>query len=133
VEARYTGRTLRTREAIERTAVVVIGRLVEPGKARLGPPGASRISHARFDVERVLTPSAASTAPPGAYRVSYNRQTLPESEAEAALQRGERYVLFCTAHPGKQLDALKIVPYSEEANRVVVAAFSAGARHAAEA
>lgn len=133
MEARYPGRSLRTRDAIQRTGLVVVGTLVEPGTVTLGPPGASRIDRATFNVEQVLTPSAGGTTPPGRYALSYIRQTLPESSADSALRRGERYVLFCTVMPGKRLDALKVVPYSDEAGRIVASAFSAGARHTTEA
>lgn len=131
MDARYPGGTIRTRDAIERTTHVFLGTLVEPGSLSLGPPGAQRIDDAKFLVEQTLTPAAGAAAPNGTYRLSYYRQVLPESTTEAQPQRGGRYVLFCTLKAGRQLHAIKVVPHSEEAVRIVASAFGGGARHAA--
>lgn len=131
VEAKHPGTSIRTREAIERTSVVVIGTLVEPGTLSPGPPGAHRIDDAAFRIERTLTPGPAGVPPvSGTVKVSYTRQVFPEAEAEAQLERGRPYVLFCTVHSPQRLHALKVVPHSEEVDRVVASAFDGGARHA---
>lgn len=131
MEARYPGRAIRTRDAIERTAAVVIGTLVEPGVVSPGPPGAHDVDDASFRIERMLTPPAAGVATiSGTVKVSYTQQVFPEAEAEAPLERGRPYVLFCTAPAPKRLYALKVVPHSEDAVRVVASAFAGGARHA---
>ena len=131
MEVRHPGREIRTREAIERTSVVVVGTLVEPGIVSPGPPGAHDIDDAGFRIDRTLTPTAAGTSPvSGTVRVWYTRQVFPEAAAEAALERGRPYVLFCTIQSPQRLFALKIVPHSEEAVRVVASAFDSGARHA---
>jgi len=130
VEAGHPGRTIRTRDAIEQTTFVLVGTLVEPGTPSPGPPGAHRIDEARFRVEQVLTPSTGAPPPSGTFALSYIRQVFPEPVAEAEPQRGGRYVLFCTLKAGQRLHALKVVPHSEEAVRVVASAFGGGARHA---
>jgi hypothetical protein len=130
VEARHPGGEIRTREAIEQTTVVLIGTLVEPGILSPGPPGAHAIDDATFRIDRTLTPTAAGTSPvSGTVRVSYTRQLFPEASAEAPLERGRSYVLFCTIQSPQRLFALKIVPDNEEAVRVVASAFDGGARH----
>jgi len=133
VEARYLGRGLRTRDAIERTSVVVVATLVEPGTLSPGPPGAQRIDEATFRIDDTLTPSGAASGPGSGrtVKLSYLRQVFPEAEAEAPLERGQRYVLFCTQMDARGLNALKIVPHSDEAVRVVASAFRGGARHSA--
>jgi hypothetical protein len=130
VEVKYTGRSIRTREAIEQTAVVVVGTLVEPGTVSPGPPGSQHVDNAVFRIERTLTPSeGAAPRVAGTVRVSYNRQVFPPSSAEAPLERGSSYVLFSAVHSPQKLNALKIVPSSDEAARVVATAFGDGARH----
>lgn len=131
MDARHPGRAIRTNEAIEQTSVVVMGTLVEPGTVSPGPPGAHDIDDATFRIDRTLTPAAGGSATvSGTVKISYTRQVLPEAEAEAQLERGRQYVLFCTVHSGQRLHALKAVPHSEEAVRVVASAFGSGARHA---
>jgi hypothetical protein len=133
VEAKHPGTDIRTRDAIEQTAIVVVGTLVEAGTLSPGPPGAHRIDNARFRVEEVLTPMSNEPQLRNTLSLSYLRQVLPESAAEIAPQPGHRYVLFSTLKPGKKLHALKIVPHSAEAVRVVASAFGAGAAHSAAA
>ena len=132
-EGRHPGRSIRTRDAIEQTSVVVVGTLVEPGTVSPGPPGTQHVDNAVFRIDRTLTPQEG-TAPrvSGTVRVSYNRQVFPESSAEAPLERGSSYVLFSTVHSPQRLHALKIVPHSEEATRVVASAFGDGARHSGD-
>lgn len=130
MEARHPGRQIRTTDAIERTSVVVLATLVAPGMVSPGPPGAQHVDDAGFRVERTLTPGGGrAPAVSGNVKVSYTRQIYPEAEADAALERGGKYVLFCTAHSAKRLHALKIVPHTDEALRVVASAFEGGARH----
>jgi hypothetical protein len=130
VEAKHPGRAIRTRDAIEQTSVVVLGTLVEPGTVSPGPPGAQHIDDAGFRIERTLTPAGSGAqAVSGNVRVSYTRQVSPPAEAEPALERGAKFVLFCTIHSPRRLHALKVVPHSEEAVRVVASAFDNGARH----
>jgi hypothetical protein len=133
VEARYAGREIRTREAIEQTKIVVVATLMEPGTVSPGPPGTQHVDNAAFRVDRTLSPPA-SGAPSisGNVRVSYARQVFPESRAEAELQRGASYLLFCTVLAPGRLHATKIVPHSDDAVRVVAAAFEAGARQGAD-
>jgi hypothetical protein len=129
VEARYQGRALRIRDAIEQTSVVVTGALVEPGTPSPGPPGAHRIDDATFRIDSALTPGASS-ASSQTVKLSYLRQVFPESEAEAPLEPGQRYVLFCIEMGSNGgLSVIKIVPQSDETLRVVANAFQAGARH----
>jgi hypothetical protein len=132
VETKLPGIELRTREAIEQSGVVVVGTLVDPGVVSPGPPGEQDIDDATFRIERTLSPAGAG-APhaSGTVKLSYSRRVFPESAAEAAMERGQSYVLFCTKPAQKRLYALKAVPHSEDAVRVVVAAFSAGVKHAA--
>jgi hypothetical protein len=133
MEAQHPGRSLRTRDAIERTSIVVLGTLVEPGTVSPGPPGSQHIDNAGFRIERTLTPAeGASTKISDNVRVSYTRQVFPQASAEAPLERGSSYVLFCTVHSPQRLHALKIVPHSEDAVRVVASAFAGGARHAGD-
>jgi hypothetical protein len=133
VEARYPGGTIRTRDAIERTSIVVLGTLVEAGKSSPGPPGARHIDDAGFRIERTLTPAGSSVpAVSGTVKLSYTQQVFPESKAEAPLQRGATFVLFCTVTAPRRLHALKIVPHSEESVRVVASAFESGLRHTAD-
>jgi hypothetical protein len=122
-------RQIRTSDAIERTTHVVVGTLIETGTISPGPPGAHHVDEAKFRIERVLTPRG--TAPPisGTVSLSYTRQVLPEAHADPELQRGTKYVLFGTSKPGRRLHALKIVPHSDEAVRVVASAFAGGAKH----
>jgi hypothetical protein len=130
MEARYAGRDMRTRTAIEQTSVVVVATLTEPGTPSPGPPGTQHIDGARFRVERTLSPAAGGAASvSGDVRVSYSRQVLPQAKAEAELERGSSYVLFCAVLAPGRLDAVKIVPHSDEAVRVVAAAFEGGAQH----
>ena len=132
MNAKLPGQAIRTREAIERTTVVLLGRLVEQGGASPGPPGAQDVDDAQFRIERTLTPGgSAAPSVSGTVRVSYTRRVFPESKAEAPLERNASYVLFCTVHSPKRLHALKIIPHSEETVRIVASAFGAGARHAA--
>jgi len=133
VEAKYTGHELRTRHAIEQTTIVLAATLVEPGTMSPGPPGEQHVDNAAFRVERTLSPAASGGKPiSGNVRVSYSRQTFPEAHAEAELQRGTPYLLFCTILGPRRLHATKIVPDSEDAVRVVSAAFEGGARHGAD-
>jgi len=125
-------RQIRTRDAIERTTHVVVGRLIEPGTISPGPPGAHHIDEAKFRIEQTLTPRDMAAPISGTVALSYTRQVLPKAHADPELQRGGRYLLFATAKPGRRLHALKIVAHSEEAVRVVASAFAGGARHAAE-
>jgi hypothetical protein len=130
VEARLPGTAIRMRDAIERTTVVVLGTLLEPGVVSPGPPGAHHVDGARFRVDRTLTPGETSATPiTGTVTVSYTRQVLPESRAEAPLEPNRPYVLFCTVHSPRRLHALKIIPHSEETARIVASAFGGGARH----
>lgn len=130
MEARYPGGAVRTRDAIERTSIVVLATLVEAGKSSPGPPGSRDIDDASFRIERSLTPQGAGVpAVSGTVKVSYTQQVFPQSKAEAPLQRGARFVLFCTVTAPRQLHALKIVPHSEESLRIVASAFQSGARH----
>jgi len=132
VQARLPGTAIRTREAIEKTAVVVLGRLVEQGTISPGPPGAQHVDDAQFRIERTLTPrEGAAPSVSGTVRVSYTQRVFPEAKAEAPLERNASYVLFCTVHTPRRLHALKIIPHSEETVRIVASAFGAGARHAA--
>jgi hypothetical protein len=132
VNAKLPGTAVRTREAIERTTVVLLGRLLEQGGASPGPPGAQHVDNARFRIERTLTPGgSAAPSISGEVRVSYTRRVFPQSKAEAPLEPNASYVLFCTVHSPKRVHALKIIPHSEETVRIVASAFSAGARHAA--
>ncbi|HJZ76276.1 MAG TPA: hypothetical protein VKE51_31290 [Vicinamibacterales bacterium] len=133
MDARYPGRAIRTRDAIEQTAVVVVGTLVEPGTLSPGPPGTQHVDNAVFRIERTLTPSeGTSPRVAGTVRVSYTRQVFPAAAAEAALERGSSYVLFSTIKSPQQLNAIKIVPSSDEAARVVASAFGDGARHSSD-
>jgi hypothetical protein len=130
VEARYPGGTIRTRDAIERSAIVLLGTLVEAGKSSPGPPGARHIDDARIRIERTLTPAGSGVpAVSGTVKVSYTQQVFPQAKAEAPLERGAKFVLFCTVTAPRQLHALKIVPHSEESVRVVASAFNSGGRH----
>ena len=130
MEDRHPGGEIRTREAIEQTAVVLVGTLVDPGLVSPGPPGAHAIDDATFRIDRTLTPTAAGTSPvSGTVRVSYNRQLFPQASAEAPLERGRSYVLFASILSPQKLFALKIVPNNEESVRVVASAFDGGARH----
>jgi hypothetical protein len=133
VAGRHPGRSIRTRDAIEQTSIVVVGTLVEPGTVSPGPPGSQHVDNAVFRIERTLTPSEG-TVPrvSGNVRVSYTRQVFPQASAEAPLERGASYVLFSTVQSPQQLHALKIVPHSDEAARVVATAFGDGARHSGD-
>ena len=133
MEANHPGTGIRTRDAIEQTGLVVAGTLVAVGTPSPGPPGAHRIDNARFRVEEILTPMASEPLQSNTLTLSYIRQVLPESAAEAAPQVGRRYVLFCTLKPGQKLHALKMLPHSADAVRVVASAFESGARHSAAA
>ena len=133
MEANHPGKGLRTRDAIEQSALVVAGTLVEVGTPSPGPPGAHRMDNARFRVEQILTPMSSEPLQGNTLSLSYLRQVLPESAAEAAPQAGQRYILFCTLKPGRRLHALKMLPHSSEAVRIVASAFESGARHAADA
>jgi hypothetical protein len=62
-------------------------------------------------------------------KVSYLRQVYPVCTA-STLERGRRYVFFCTRLGAQELHAVKIMPHSEDAVRVVASAFQGGARHA---
>jgi hypothetical protein len=128
VDSIYLGQGLRTRDAIKRTSVVVGATLVEPP----GRPGSGDGATVRID--EILTP--ADVAPNAAavwsgrtVKVSYLRQVFPECPA-SSLERGRRYVFFCTRIAEAELHALKIMPHSEDAVRVVASAFEGGARHA---
>lgn len=129
MESPYPGREIRTRDAIERTNVVVIASLVEPGVVSPGPPGAHDIDGARFRVERTLTPDGAPQVG-REITVAYTRQVVPPARAEAQLERGRSYLLFANVLAPRRLYALKVVPHSDEAARLVASAFSGGARHA---
>jgi hypothetical protein len=124
---------IRTRDAIEQTAIVVAGTLTDAGTPSPGPPGAHRIDNAKFRVEQVLTPTSKEDVRSDTMTMSYLRQVIPASVAEAPPQAGQRYVLFCTLKPGRRLHALKILPHSNEAVRIVASAFESGARHSAAA
>lgn len=126
---RYPGRAVRTRDAIEQTTQVLSGTITGTGNVSPGPPGAHDIDGATLRVDQVLTPNASTGVTPGqTVSLSYTRQVFPESEAEAELQQGQRYVLFCRSH-GRAVVALKAVPHSREQLRIVASAFRAGARH----
>ena len=125
-------RHIRTRDAIERTTHVVAGTLIDTGTISPGPPGAHHIDEAKFRIEQVLTPRGTAPSISGAVALSYTRQVLPEAHADPELQRGGRYVLFGTAKPGRRFHAIKILPHSDDAVRVVASAFAAGARHSGE-
>lgn len=130
MNAKLPGTAVRTREAIERTTVVLLGRLLDQGGASPGPPGAQHVDNARFRIDRTLTPGGGATPSiSGTVRVSYTRRVFPQSKAEAALEPNATYILFCTVHSPKRLHALKIIPHSEETVRIVASAFGGGARH----
>lgn len=133
MDVKHPGAGIRTRDAIEQSAVVVIGTLLEAGTASPGPPGAHRIDNAKFRVDEILTPTSKEPIASNTMAVSYLRQVMPAAAAEAPLQTGMRYVLFCTLKPGRQLHALKLVPHSTEAVRIVANAFETGAQHSAAA
>ena len=133
MEPKHPGTGIRTRDAIEQTAIVVSGTLMDAGTLSPGPPGAHRIDNAKFRVEEVLTPTTAAPLQSGTLALSYLRQVVPASVAEAEPQPGNRYVLFCTLKPGRRLHALKILPHSGEAVRIVASAFEGGAQHTAAA
>ncbi len=133
MEAKHPGTGIKTRDAIEQTAVVVVGTLVEAGTLSPGPPGAHRIDNAKVRVEELLTPRSNEPVLRSTLSVSYLRQVLPESAAEIAPQPGRRYVLFCTLKPGGRLHALKVLPHSAEAVAIVARAFESGAAHSAAA
>jgi hypothetical protein len=124
-------RQMRTRDAIEQTTHVLVATLVETGTLSPGPPGAHHVDGAKFHVEQVLTPRTGTTQPSGTLTVSYTRHVLPEAHADPELRSGSKYVLFGTLKSGRRLHALKVVPHSEEALRIVASAFASGARHAA--
>lgn len=131
VEARYPGGKIRTRDAIEQTAVVILGTLAQAGTASPGPPGARHIDGARVRVERTLTPAGPGVpAVSGTVSVSYTQQVFPQSKAEAPLEPGAKVLMFCTVTGPQHLHAIKIVPHSEESVRIVASAYEGGARHA---
>ena len=129
MESTYPGREVRTRDAIERTNIVVVASLVEPGVISPGPPGAHDIDNAKFRVERTLTPAGAPQVG-REIRVAYTRQVIPASRAEAQLERGQSYLLFATVLAPRKLYALKIVPHSDEATKMVASTFRGGVQHA---
>ena len=99
-----------------------------PGRDAVMPvPGAHFVNGARFRVDQTLSPGSAAPLS-GTLTVSYIRQVLPPRSADPELQRGSKYILFGTL-TGRRLHALKIVPHSDEAVRIVASALAAGARH----
>jgi hypothetical protein len=134
LRSRYPGAGLRTRDAIEQSGVVVAGTVVDPGAPAAGLHGERPIDNARFRVEEILTPmSGARRALRETVTLSYVRHAQPGSAPEHAPQAGRRYILFCTLEPQRQMHALKMLPHSPDAARMVASSFESGARHSAAA
>jgi hypothetical protein len=109
MEEHYVGRFTEAHTAVDIANAIIAAVLVNPGLVEPGPPGQAQHHNATI---RVLHDPTNELL--GEQTIDYAVQRFPESIAEQGPQQGEQNIFFLERKPDNSLEAIKILPATNE-------------------